>query len=109
MAVRFEPGRVVAVWAPAAPAGMVGAGYLLGDGLVLTAGHVVDYAEGQSCEVRALGSSEWLPATRVWRGKGCDAALLRINQDQAAPEDRVARIGRIGRGERVPCRALGFP
>ena len=104
--MRFEPARVVEVWASAGASGTVGSGYLLGGGLVLTARHVVDY--GGQFEARRLGSSEWLSAEQVWRGESCDAALLRI-PDAESEDDAAARLGRVGGGERAPCRALGFP
>ena len=64
----FVPERVVEVWAPAEESGTVGSGYLLGGGLVLTAGHVVDRAPAGRYEVRPLG-------TRAWRvaEPGCGA------------------------------------
>jgi hypothetical protein len=69
MTVGFDPGRVVEVWAPANGSGTIGSGYLLGAGLVLTAGHVVDRAAGECCDARTLGSEEWLPAELVCRRK----------------------------------------
>jgi tetratricopeptide (TPR) repeat protein len=108
MLVRFEPDRVVAVWAPGQPTGMVGSGYRLGDGLVLTAGHVVDHADGRACEVRPLGTREWLATERVWRGGHCDAALLRApGADRGGHPAEL--LGQVGGKERVGCRALGFP
>ena len=47
VAAGFEPGRVAAAPAPGKPTGMVGSGYLLGGGLVLTSGHVVDHARAE--------------------------------------------------------------
>jgi S1-C subfamily serine protease len=108
VAVGFDPDRVVAVWAPGAVTGMVGSGYRLGDGLVLTARHVVDHAVGRTCEVRTLGAREWVEAELAWRGERCDAALLRLIP--AAPGgDPAGQLGQIGGGDRVACRALGFP
>jgi tetratricopeptide (TPR) repeat protein len=110
MDVRFEPGRVVEVWAPADGAGTLGSGYLLADGLVLTAGHVVDRARGGDCEIRPLETRDWLPARRVWRGERCDAALLRLPGIEAGPNrEAVSRLGRLGGHQRAACRALGFP
>jgi hypothetical protein len=106
----LAPDRVVEVWAPADGSGTVGSGYLLGDALVLTAGHIVDRARGGRCEARALGSGEWRAAERVWRGEHCDAALLRFVDGNPDSEGNPARrLGRLGGEERVPCRALGFP
>ena len=70
--VGFQPRRVVEVWAPSSGSGTVGSGYLLGRGLALTAGHVAidGLALGGCCEVRRLGTAEWLPADLgvAWRG-----------------------------------------
>jgi hypothetical protein len=82
-----------------------GSGYLMSDGLVLTARHVVEGASGR-CEVRPLGAAEWTRAEVVWQGEECDAALL------GAPEQKVdepVRLGRVGTAARVACRSLGFP
>ena len=75
---------------------------------MLTARHVVDRARGGRCDVRPLGTGEWLSAELVWRGESCDAALLGIPDTEPAGV-AAARLGRLGGGERVPCRALGFP
>ena len=108
MRVFFEPGRVVEIWAAADGSGTVGSGYLLGGGVLLTAGHVVDKARGGGCEIRPLGTGDWLPAEQVWRGDSCDAALLRMPSD-AGGGDAAACLGRLGRNERAPCRGVGFP
>src|SRR6185503_13166720 len=105
----FEPDRVARVWARGQKTGMVGSGYLLGDGLVLTSKHVVDHGKGGACEVMLLGLNEELPAVVVWRGGGrCDAALLQVGERRGGP-DPAKWLGRIGGTERVACRALGFP
>jgi hypothetical protein len=44
----------------------------------------------------------------VWRGETCDAAVLRVSDDETG-DDPLAWLGRLGRNERVPCRAFGFP
>ena len=109
MTVGFDPGRVVEVWAPANGSGTIGSGYLLGAGLVLTAGHVVDRAAGECCDARTLGSEEWLPAELVCRGESCDAALLRISGGGDSGRDAASQLGRLGTSERAACRAVGFP
>lgn len=99
--------RVVEVFASGASGAgdSFGSGYLVSDRLVLTAGHVVDAARGP-CEVRTLGTHEWVAATVVWRGSDCDAALLEAEGlDVRAP----ARLGRLATGARAHCRSLGFP
>ncbi|MBW3612073.1 MAG: serine protease, partial [Actinobacteria bacterium] len=75
-------------------------------GLVLTAGHVVDRAGGRCCETRVLGSDEWLSGELVWRGEGCDAALLRVSAGDRGG-DPLSQLGRLGSGEPAACRALG--
>ncbi len=107
----LDAARVIEVWAPGTPVGMVGSGYLLADGLVLTAGHVVDIADGQHCEVRELGEERWLGAEVAWRGNGnLDAALLRVKGAmRALSQVRAAAQGRIVGNEPVAARAVGFP
>src|SRR6187455_2204438 len=94
--------HVVEVFCPRKDGNSFGSGYLVADGLVLTAGHVVS----GRCDVRPLGGDEWSDAELVWRGESCDAALLRVGGLSArAP----ATFGRLATEDRAPCRALGFP
>lgn len=101
--------RVVQVFAPVGTDGLgrKGAGYLIGDGLVLTARHVIEHATGP-CEVRALGATDSVPATLLWPGtEGADGALLRID----APVGLVERmrLGQLLGDDRAACEATGFP
>jgi hypothetical protein len=103
----FEAASVAEVYAPTGgTAADFGSGYLVADGLVLTARHIVERSSGP-CQVRFVGQEHWSDAAGVWRGMGaCDAALLRIAQrEPRAP----ARLGRLATGARAECRALGFP
>lgn len=109
MPVHFERGRVVEVWAPGAPEGRVGSGYLLEGGLVLTAAHVVAGAPGGHCEARPLGRRDWVSAEVEWLGERCDAALLHLTGESGSRADGPARLGRLAEDERAPCRAVGFP
>jgi hypothetical protein len=56
MTVRFDPSRVVELWAPRDSAGTVGSGYRLGGGFVITARHVVERTDPRDCEVRPLAT-----------------------------------------------------
>ncbi|MCA1697662.1 MAG: serine protease, partial [Actinobacteria bacterium] len=100
---------VVQVFAPLGQdgRGRKGTGYLLGDGLVLTARHVIEGACGP-CEVRALGGDGWVAATVLWPGdEHGDGALLRVD---APVGDAVrVRLGRLAGDTRVACEATGFP
>lgn len=104
----LDPESVTEVWAPAGASGTFGSGYLLSNALVLTAGHVVDAASGAECWVRPLGTDQWLPAERVWRGEACDAALLRVRGCEPGEADRV-EFGRFATWNRARGRAVGFP
>lgn len=101
--------RVIEVWAPANGAGRLGSGYLLEPGLVLTARHVVDTARGRGCEVRPLGTKDWVPVDHARRAESCDAALLCVSSRALTGHLEPARLGRVAGGDRVPCEALGFP
>jgi hypothetical protein len=110
----LDAGRVCEVHAPGpAPSpgehqrGEVGSGYLLADGLVLTAYHVIEGAAAP-CRVRLGGSDGWVEATEIaWSGDPpIDAALLRV---PLALAGEAPRLGRLVGSERVACRALGFP
>jgi tetratricopeptide (TPR) repeat protein len=71
----------------------------------LTARHVVEDPD-QRCEVRPLGTIEWMAATVEWRGATCDAALLKAPTLDGWASARLGRLGTDGRAE---CRSLGFP
>ena len=84
----------------------VGSGYLIGNGLVLTARHVVADASDR-CVVRTLEDKHWVAATVVWESADSDAALLRIT-DSVAGGVTPVRLGRLVGDVRVPCTAIGF-
>lgn len=104
-ALTLKAERVVEVWAPASERPF-GSGYLISDGLVLTAGHVVDGA-GRGIEVRPLGQDAWIRARVVWRGKLGDVALLRLTRRR--PGRLHVRIGQFATDRRAQCRGVGFP
>ena len=55
-----------------------GSGYVINDGLVLTAAHVLELTKGshplpgQGCEILAWGTAEWQPGTLRWMDVGSD-------------------------------------
>lgn len=81
----LETARIVEIWSPATgDSGTVGSGYLLDSKRVLTAGHVVKRAQQRRCQVRPLGSEQWLDAMVTWCGlakDGLDAAILQLDVD----------------------------
>ncbi|WP_371547618.1 tetratricopeptide repeat protein [Streptomyces sp. NBC_00554] len=114
--------RVVEIWNPVGKCS--GTGYLVADGLVLTALHNV--LGCGALEVRWLGrDAEWLTAEVLWpqpsppdleREPQADGALIRITDPDWQPPSGVepVRWGRIDgtvvRDEqRLTCVAVGFP
>src|SRR6266516_2621055 len=75
----------------------LGSGYLVADGLVLTAAHVLERTEGvsaregQSAEVACIGG-DWQPAMVAWVGAGRDVAVLSCPGLQAGSEVRWGRL-----------------
>ena len=108
----FDESRVVQVFAPigATGKGRKGAGYLVRNDLVLTAGHVVADATG-SCEVRRFATEGWLTTNIAWPGgEGLDAVLLRVEGGDADAGHLVpVRLGRFATSDRASCDAVGFP
>ncbi len=101
--------RVVQVFAPIGTDGLgrTGTGYLTGDGLILTARHVIEGATGQ-CEARPLAGGGWVPADVVWMGRAeVDGALLHVD-GEVGDLPRV-RFGRLASDVRAPCQTTGFP
>lgn len=93
----IERARVVEVHA----SGRVGAGYLIGERLVLTAGGL---AGG---DVRPAGTATWYPASPVWTAKSVGAALLEADESLAAPT--AIRWGEVTGRRPVAVTAMGFP
>lgn len=89
----------------------LGSGYLVADGLVLTAAHVLDRAsgvtaqEGQSAEVAGIGA-DWQPATVVWADAGRDVAMLSSPGLRAGG---AVRWGRLTGPDPLDWGAVGFP
>jgi Trypsin-like peptidase domain len=100
--------RITEVWVPdASGGGQAGSGYLLENGLVLTAKHVLTEAQGGKCEVRLLGSEQWAPATVLWASQSVDGALLESGLQ--APAHTQVLWGEIQGSDLVGCTAVGFP
>ena len=104
----LDQDRITEVWVPdATGAGQVGSGYLLEDGLVLTAKHVLKDAQEGKCEVRLLGTEGWVPASEKWVGQSVDAALLESGLQ--SPAHSHVLWGEIKGKELTACTAVGFP
>ncbi|GGS54712.1 trypsin-like peptidase domain-containing protein [Actinokineospora fastidiosa] len=90
-----------------------GTGFLLHDGLVLTAAHVVP--RDTAAFVRLRPSSGLLKCEVVWRrydspaGTGVDAALLRIGDDTFDAPRQPVRWGKVVTAAPCPVVATGFP
>jgi ABC transport system ATP-binding/permease protein len=88
----------------------VGSGYIIGRGLVLTAGHV---AGTGACRVRPLGTADWLSASSAWQPEdpSLDVAVLRVSSDGAGTglDASPVRWGTPRPDEQVECEATGFP
>jgi tetratricopeptide (TPR) repeat protein len=113
---------VAAVYIGTANGGTLGSGRLIAPGLVLTAGHVVDYPKRKTpardgWKVRLLrerakdGSWAAQPheATLLWRGQGdLDLALVQISGDvKPSLKPLIASYNKLGRIDDVD--ATGFP
>jgi hypothetical protein len=86
-----------------------GSGYLLADGVVLTAAHIVTQADPvTSIEARLFQSASWCKASVPWSDAEVDVALLRVE----APADTVSgappACGQV-KGTLAPVEAIGFP
>jgi hypothetical protein len=91
-----------------------GAGYRVGDRLVLTARHVIAPAlAGASGQVlvRPVGMAGWLAGRVEWQDAGADAALVGVEEAgwRAPGGASVLRWGELGGSDPVPCAAVGFP
>ena len=89
----------------------LGSGYLIADGLVLTAAHVLERAagavarKGEPAEVARLGG-DWQPATVGWVDARHDVAVLRCPGLRAGGG---TRWGRLVGSDPLDWGAVGFP
>ena len=97
----IERARVLEIHAKG---GTVGAGYLIDDRLVLTAG-----AGHVSAEVRPAGTATWLATSQVWSSPA-GAVLLELDDPATLMMPPVLpRWGRITGRRPVAVTAMGFP
>lgn len=94
----IERARVVEVCS----AGRVGAGYLVGERLVLTAG----VGPGR-VDVRPASTATWYPASPAWTAAAGGVALLAVDEG-LAPAGGM-RWGEVAGERPVPVVAMGFP
>ncbi len=106
--------RVVGTAVPLAAGGdryKFGSGYLIANGMVLTAAHVLEPAKGvsaqkgQPAEARRIGG-DWRAATVAWVDATRDVAVLSCPELRA---DRGVRWGRLAGPDPVDWGAAGFP
>ncbi|MGW2255944.1 peptidoglycan-binding protein [Kitasatospora sp. NPDC001660] len=90
-----------------------GSGYLVRDGVLLTAAHVVSRAAGIQARFEADRAGEWTARAQVlWSDPRADVALLALDQGGGGPGRRVrpARFGAVRETDSgLRSSALGFP
>lgn len=91
-----------------------GSGYLVAQGLVLTAAHVVDGAVAVRVRFDAEQSGQWSAPTRTaWTDADVDIAVLRVLEATADPPGAVLTVAGVSFGRivwpPVECETLGFP
>ena len=110
----LEESRVVRTSVPLADGTgryRLGSGYLIADGLVLTAAHVLATADGavvsvgQAAEVAGPGGG-WEQASVAWADAGRDVAVLAC---PALRAERGVRWGRLAGPDPLDWGAVGFP
>lgn len=107
--------RVAAVYADGVAGGQVGSGYLVADGVVLTAGHVLhpNGRPASSVEIAPHGDARWRRASVAWSSPdpdALDAALLRVEPSSDWPPVTTnVRWGQFRRKSPIEVEAVGFP
>ena len=115
--MKLEPARVAEVFVQVAGQRDVrfASGYLVRDGHVLTAAHVLHgVIESVRLRFNADQDDEWTPAAKVaWRDDQLDIAVLRITGPLAGPPATLSAVSgvRFGVIQDPPaeCHAIGFP
>ena len=103
--------RVAEIWVPSTSER--GSGYVLCQGCLLTAFHVVKGSaqiRGQKdIEFRLLGDqSQWLNAEILWKDEGLDLALLQFTEALPFPAP-LPKVASQDFTQRRDCDACGFP
>lgn len=109
----IDQGRVVEIVAIGKPENRSGTGYLLGDGCVLTAQHVIKGHKNQQIKCRQLslynnGQKERTVAEVVWEDADLDLALLRVVW-RSDTDVYLPKVRKLDWARDVMCRAYGFP
>lgn len=107
----IDQDRVVEIAVPDVPT--FGTGYLLCNGCVLTANHVVQQYGSKGINCRLLGNNNkglatWTRAQPIWVNKKFDLALLKFTHE-LLDNARFPNIKKLDLNRKIPCRAYGFP
>jgi hypothetical protein len=109
----IDQDRVVEIVAIGTPESRSGTGYLLCNGCVLTAQHVIEGHANKEIKCRQLGryrngQTERTAAEVVWEDAALDLALLRVTWK---PDGNTClpKVRKIDLDQDVRCRAYGFP
>lgn len=93
--------------------GSIGSGFIIGDGRVLTAKHVIQPAhfEAAAWKVRPVGAADWTDAEVLATADGADIALLHIDPDliELPAWAGTALLGKLSSSEPAEVRTVGFP
>ena len=105
MAIRqFEPNRAIEILAP-----RYGSGYRIGDGLVLTAAHLLD-SVGTTCTVRARQSFGKEAAQVVWKAQNSDLALIELpNEIERVGAITFGKLPKATAGEKLAFQMYAYP
>ncbi|MDJ0902656.1 MAG: trypsin-like peptidase domain-containing protein [Xenococcus sp. MO_188.B8] len=89
-----------------------GTGYLIVDGLLLTASHVVGFDKDRVIKYRLtsqyVSQEGFYKARLIWSDENLDAALLEIELNSEI-NIKIPRFGKYALTEEVDCLAYGFP
>jgi len=103
--------RVVEILVP--DTSSLGTGYLLCNGCLLTAYHVIENHASKGIKFRLLGSynrgqKEWAKAKCIWTNTDLDLVLLSVPLE-ASVNAPMPSVKKLNLNNRVSCRAYGFP